>query len=701
MKRFFTYFVFFMAILILISFSAGYAQNDNKLRGIELSGNPNTLHKVFIVFKSTPGNNEKNLVNALGGSVKYTYRIVPAIAASIPEAAINGLQKNPNVTAIEVVGRVMAIGDGYDSYPWGISHIGSESVHEGLFKGYGVKVAIIDTGIDDSHGDLANNYAGGYDFANGDDDPDDDNSHGTHVAGIVAADDNSNGIIGVAPDAELFALKILDASGTGWDYDVVAALQWIADYNSVNPYSPIRITNNSYAGSDLNTETVKNAFDYLASAGVLHVAAAGNSGNVPGRGDNVDYPGRFESVIAVAATDDRDRRAFFSSTGPDVELSAPGVSIESTVPGTEWSTGLKSGTSMASPHVAGVAALVMATGMTDPDQVRNRLITTADDLGDVGKDDKYGWGLVDANEAVYCGPVDNPPTVSITDPIDGATIKGKYIVIAEASDDDAVTEITLSIDGHTPEPMILGTNDLWSYEWDTTQHTEGNHNLIATATDSALQSTESAAISVTVNNENYPPTASFTYTCSGLTCEFDASGASDPDGDGTITAYSWDFGDDKTGTGKTTTHLYAGSGGYTVTLTVTDDGGLTDSSLQTVNVEEPSNGIIFVSDLDRSSTSQGSKWTAEVTIEVSDAIGAIDGATVYGDWSDRAVGSASCTTNSSGTCLVSYSGIHKKVPSVTFTIADIKSESNYSYDPSMNTDPDGDSDGTTITVEKP
>jgi len=159
------------------------------------------------------------------------------------------------------------------------------------------------------------------------------------------------------------------------------------------------------------------------------VAAAGNSGTPPGKGDNVGYPARWDSVIAVAATDKNDNRASFSSTGPAVELAAPGVAINSTLPGNSY--GAYSGTSMASPHVAGTAALVIASGITDSngnglinDEVRLQLQGTAIDLGDPGRDSKYGYGLVDAAAAAGGGvepPANQPPLASFTYTTSGLT----------------------------------------------------------------------------------------------------------------------------------------------------------------------------------------------------------------------------------------------------------------------------------------
>ncbi|MBI2627034.1 MAG: S8 family serine peptidase [Parcubacteria group bacterium] len=384
---------------------------------------------VFIGFTQTPGASEQALVRAFGGEISHSYHLVPAIAASVPESAVNGLLKNPRVAYVEADGIVYAIDAELDN-TWGVKRIGSGTVHDNGNKGVGVKVAIIDSGIDYTHPDLDANFGGGYDFVNNDTDSMDDNGHGTHVAGTVAAEDNDTGVVGVAPEASLYGLKVLNSSGSGSWSNVVAALQWAVD-------NGIQVTNNSYgAGSDPGS-TVKAAFDNSAAVGIYHAAAAGNSGNCKGNNDTVGYPARYDSVIAVAATNKSDSRPCFSSTGPAVELSAPGVSINSTQLGGGYVE--FSGTSMASPHVAGVAALVIAAGIADSngnglinDEIRQVLNDTAEDLGDTGRDNKYGWGLVSAAAAVAAvGPVEPPAIGTIsgtvtdadtTNPIAGATV---------------------------------------------------------------------------------------------------------------------------------------------------------------------------------------------------------------------------------------------------------------------------------------
>lgn len=185
--------------------------------------------RVLIGFKKIPGPAEQALVRRFGGEIRYTYKIVPTIAATVPDAAIPGLRASSNVTHVHSDGRVWALDTELDN-SWGVKRVGAGIVH-GYNKGTGVKVVIMDTGLDYTHPDLDANYKGGYDFVNSDTDPMDDNGHGTHVAGIVAAEDNEVGVVGVAPEAHLYALKVLDATGVGYWSDVIAALEWSMDPN--------------------------------------------------------------------------------------------------------------------------------------------------------------------------------------------------------------------------------------------------------------------------------------------------------------------------------------------------------------------------------------------------------------------------------------------------------------------------------------
>ena len=439
---------------------------------------------VIIGFKE---NTDQKLVERYGGEITATYTTFHVISAQLPANAIKSIAKNKDVAYVERDLKIKAL---EETLPWGVNRIDAEVVH-GYNKGTGIKVAVIDTGIDYNHPDLDANYQGGYDFVNGDADPMDDNGHGTHCAGIIAAEDNDFGVIGVAPEAWLYGVKALDSEGNGYISDIVAGIQWSID----NEMDIISMS----LGTDSHFTSLQSACDAAEDAGIVVVAAAGNDGNRRGKGDNVDYPGRYSSVIAVAATDINDKRASWSSTGSTVELSAPGVSIYSTYWDDMYAT--ESGTSMACPHVSGVVALVKYSDSTLTNtEVRQRLQTTADDLGKSGKDNLYGYGLVDADEAAP-EPTSQPLTVEITYPTDGSTVSGTITIQASAGGDNGVVSVEFFID-----ETSVGTDSTSPYEytWDTT-NSDGSHTIIARATDTIGDTAED---SITVIVDNTPPSDS-------------------------------------------------------------------------------------------------------------------------------------------------------------------------------------------------
>ncbi len=350
---------------------------------------------VIVGFHQMPETSVMALTQKVKDKNERRYHLINAISARLSEEEIEDLKKNKNVAYIEEDGIVMAAQSLEYINAWGVLHISADIAHASGNKGAGVKIAVIDTGIDYTHEDLDGNYAGGYDFVFDDNDPFDDNtiSHGTHVAGIIAAEENGIGVIGVAPEAELYAIKVLDGAGFGLASWVIAALEWAVD-------NGMDIANLSLEGPHL--ESLQAACDNAYNAGVLLVAAGGNTNGGP-----VSYPAAYESVIAVTGTDADDVRAYFSPVGPELELAAPGVDILSTVVPTEgngWSYySSLSGTSQAAPHVAGTAALLFSANPQDAngdgminDEVREILQITALDLGDQGRDSVYGFGLVNA-----------------------------------------------------------------------------------------------------------------------------------------------------------------------------------------------------------------------------------------------------------------------------------------------------------------
>ena len=191
------------------------------------------LVPALITFHDMPGSSEQAFISSLGGRIKYTYDLVPTIAAWLPEQAMTTLGASAGVARVERDVATYSL-DAELANSWGVEHIGAGPAHASGNRGTGVKVGIIDSGIDYRHPELSASYAGGWDFVNNDGDPRDDYGHGTKVAGVVGAADDGSGIVGVAPRADLYAYKVLDSSGRGSYSDVIAALdRAVADGISV------------------------------------------------------------------------------------------------------------------------------------------------------------------------------------------------------------------------------------------------------------------------------------------------------------------------------------------------------------------------------------------------------------------------------------------------------------------------------------
>jgi thermitase len=250
--------------------------------------------------------------------------------------------------------------------------------------GVGARVAVVDTGIAGNHHDLASKIAAQKDMVNNDNVAQDDaEGHGTHVAGTVgAATNNGLGVAAVCPGCKLLIAKAGNSRGL-FDDDIVQGIYWSVK----NRARAINLSLGGYRDSRI----LEHAVDYAWEHNVVVVAAAGNE-----RTSRPSYPAAYARVISVSATDQQNNKARFSNYGKTIDVAAPGVEILSTVPG-GYDT--YSGTSMASPHVAALAGLLAAQDRSAP-EIRRRIQSTASDLGAEGKDQYFGWGLINANKAV-------------------------------------------------------------------------------------------------------------------------------------------------------------------------------------------------------------------------------------------------------------------------------------------------------------
>jgi thermitase len=249
------------------------------------------------------------------------------------------------------------------SSQWGPAKVSAPAAWDVTKGSSSVVIAVVDTGVDLNHPDLTGKIqtANAYNFVSNTTNAQDDNGHGTHVAGIAAAiTNNARGIAGMCPNCLIMPVKVLDANGSGTYSAIANGVRWAADHGA-------KVINLSLGGTAGST-TLQSAVDYANSKGVLVACAAGNSGNT-----TINYPAYYSSCVAVASTDQNDYRSSFSTYGSWVDTSAPGSSIYATYWNDTYAT--LSGTSMATPHVAGLAGLLFSQGRTQA-QVKTRLTSS-------------------------------------------------------------------------------------------------------------------------------------------------------------------------------------------------------------------------------------------------------------------------------------------------------------------------------------
>jgi subtilisin family serine protease len=453
--------------------------------------------RAIVTFDQAPGRAARTAVEQAGGTVRRTLGLVDGLAIEMPRARLQNLAASPHVRTVELDGQLTmleplveaaATGDLEYDNAWGVEHIGAKPVHDAGIRGQGIKVAVIDTGIDYIHDDpddipyvvdpeFNSNYRGGYDFFNNDADPFDDNGHGTHVAGILAAEKNGYLVVGVAPQVDLYALKILGATGEGDVSNLILALQWAVDHD-------IDVVNMSLGTHEISP-ALASAVTAASAAGIVLVAASGNTVTIQEMfaGCPVAYPGAYPEVLSTTFTNPNDALTGYSCTGPEVDVASPGDAIFSPVPvGTCMlcspnGYSAQSGTSMASPHLAGTVALLLSAGLADQgmpgffDDVTGRLCATAD-LGygvqsifgstpitpsDPRYPNWFGCGVINAEAAVLGltppTPPNNPPNAIADDlPVTEDTATD-LAVLANDTDADGdtltVTSATAAAHGTT------------------------------------------------------------------------------------------------------------------------------------------------------------------------------------------------------------------------------------------------------------
>jgi minor extracellular protease Epr len=344
-------------------------------------------NEIIVVYKNKDG---KETVLDSDAEVEQQYKHLPAVAVKADQKTVKEFKQDPDIlyvennvtftaadnTDLKILSEDADTSDNFEQ--WNLEPIQVKQAWKEGLTGKNVKIAVIDSGIS-PHDDLS--ISGGYSAVSYTSSYKDDNGHGTHVAGIIGAKHNGYGIDGVAPEAQIYAIKALDQNGSG---DLQGLLKGI-DWSIANGMDIVNMS----LGTSSDSQILHDAMDKAYEKGVLLVAASGNDGN----GKPVNYPAAYSSVVAVSATDQHNQLAAFSTTGNEVEFSAPGTDITSTYLHQYYATG--SGTSQATPHAAAMFALLKQRdpGNTNV-QLRALMQKNIVDLGMTGRDQQFGYGLI-------------------------------------------------------------------------------------------------------------------------------------------------------------------------------------------------------------------------------------------------------------------------------------------------------------------
>ena len=591
------------------------------------------------------------LATAVGGEVRHVYsHVLGGFSMTGTPLAADLLRANPAVSSVVADGPAHLAQTSGQVVPTGVERSAGRKAVTGGHTGAGVTVAVVDSGIDLVHPDLTPNLHPtlGANCSNPLLPPQDDNSHGTHVAGTIAAADNGFGVLGMAPAATLVPVKAFDAAGDSTWSIVICGLDYVAGNSAsidVVNMSFGDLSNEATACDGVTTsdiDALRQAVCDLTATGVIAVAAAGNNM----RPVDGFVPAAFPEVITVSALSDFDGVGgglggcllfgelcddsfanLFSNFGPRVDLMAPGFEILSTMPGGLYAT--KDGTSMAAPHVSGAVAQVLAAQPTlDTNGVRAVLMKTGEcpDGTAAGEDaacagqgtwlkdpDTEPEPLLNTLRAVQYSPppVDTPPTISIAAPASAASVAGTTVIAVAASDDNAAAgtlPVQARIDGGPWQTAAWNAGTArYEVSWDTRTASNGPHTIEATTTDSASQTATAGPVSVTVFNG------------------------------------------------------------------------------------------MHVGDLDGAPVLGKRTWRAKATIAVhSPTEGIVDGATVSFTWSGAVGGSGTCTTRK-GVCSATSGDISNAATSVLITVTGV-SRSGQTYTAATNHDVDGGSNGTSLAV---
>jgi subtilisin family serine protease len=511
------------------------------------------------------------------------------------------LRQNQNIAWAEpdyLVEPALVPNDPYYSLEWHLPKIQAPQAWDLTTGASGIIIAILDSGIDATHPDLAASLVPGWNFYDNNADTSEVTGHGTLVAGTAAGcGNNGAGVAPVAWGCKLMPVRICDTNGYASVSTIANGLAWAADQGA-------RVANISYG--PFGGSTFDSAVQYFQSKGGVVTMSAGNNGFFDSSADN-------PYVLNVSATDQNDLLASWSNTGNNVDLSAPGVNIATTAAGGRYAAG--SGTSFSAPVVAGVAALVLSANPSlTGAQAQDILKQTADDLGTPGWDTSYGWGRVNALKAVQAAlsagsPDTNPPAVQITAPASGSVLSGAVVIDVSASDTVGVARVELYLNG---KAVATNASAPAAFSWDTVAYFNGSYSLQALAYDTVGNVGTSALIPITVQNaDTVAPIATITAPANGSTVSNVVSvkiSATDNVGvakvewylDGVLTGtsassapvFSWATTNTANGSHTLQAKAYdaAGNTGTSGPATLTVQNTLPDTTPPAVKITSPANG---------------------------------------------------------------------------------------------------------------
>jgi len=432
----------------------------------------------------------------------------------VPEHALESVQdalaRNSAIEYVEkdyLVEPAVIPNDPDFSKQWHLKAINAEDAWDISQGSSSIPIAILDSGVLPTHPDLQNKLILGYNFYDNNEDWSDVCGHGTQVAGAAAAITNNNlGVSGVAWNNPIIPIRITDTNCQGSYFSMISGITYAADNGA-------RVANISF--QIFNGAALTDAAKYMYDHGGWVVAAAGNTGTYENYWDN-------PYIISVSATDTNDNLTGWSSSGPYVDFAAPGLAIWTTNWG-QVTYYYASGTSFSSPIVAGVVALVLSNdpSMTSA-QVYDALKNSAVDRGSAGRDNFYGWGLVDAYGALNLNnspPIDStPPTVTITSPQNGAQVTDTFTISVDATDNVAVDVVQLYLDGILYDQK---TSQPYDFSMDANSMSEGNHEIKAISIDSSGNSDlDTITVDVVHNTgDTTPPSVLINDPADGSTIE--------------------------------------------------------------------------------------------------------------------------------------------------------------------------------------